>query len=207
MGRTMKRQMAVARPPQDSSPAPAGSVVWSCGPEEVHQQRYQQPPRHHAAREVQRRQARADDVAHAQVSRADGRRGDRRDAADTERIGFRAAAQSDRAPAHLTDMQEEFLAGGKQLEYAEQVHARSEAHVGEEDLGGLAAALPGLVNLGGGHRFGERQFRIVDHHAAQQGDEQNAEDAAHGHQHAGFPVGMLESRTRARLWRSRTRES
>ncbi len=116
IGRTMNRQTAVARPPQDSRAAPAGSVRLSCGPEEVHEQRHQQTPGHHAAREVQRRQPRADDVAHAQIRGADGGRRDRGDAADTDRIGVRGAAQAHHAAAHLADVQEELLAGGEQLE-------------------------------------------------------------------------------------------
>jgi hypothetical protein len=65
---------------------------------------------------------------------------------------------------------------------------RADAHGLEQLLGGVGAALAGLVDLGGGHRLGEGQLGVLHHHAAQQGDEEDAEDAADDHERRGLPV-------------------
>jgi len=72
MGLTMDFQMASVD--EDQSRFLAAREM---GPQEVGQQRHQQAPGQHAAGEVQRSQARPDDVADAQVGRTDrGRRGE-----------------------------------------------------------------------------------------------------------------------------------
>ena len=66
--RSAARCSATRRSPGRASPRrarrPAGYVC-NCGPRKEDQQRNQQSPGDHAAREVQRRQLRSDDVAHA----------------------------------------------------------------------------------------------------------------------------------------------
>jgi len=58
--------------------------------------------------------------------------------------------------------------------------------------------MAGNVNLRGRHRFREGKLAILDHHAAQQGDKQNAERAAHQHQDRRLQIGMLEVENRPR---------
>ncbi len=92
----------------------------------------------------------------------------------------------------VADVHDEVAARREQAELAQQVNDAAETHVAEQNLGGTAALLPGNVNLRGGYRLGEGKLRIFDHHAPQQGDEQNAEHAAHQHQDRRFPVSVLE---------------
>jgi glyoxylate carboligase len=71
----------------------------------------------------------------------------------------------------------------------EEIQNRAEAHGLEQQRGGIAALLARLMDLGRGHRFGERKFGVLHHHAAQQRHEKDAENAANDHQHGRFPVG------------------
>ncbi len=83
---------------------------------------------------------------------------------------------------------------------AEQVHARPDAHVGEENLGGLAAALPGLVNLGGRHRFRETAVRGSSTITRRSSvTNRMPRTPPTSHQRAGFPVGVLEVERRPGL--------
>ncbi len=158
-------------------------------PQEVGQQRHQQAPGQHATGEVQRGQARPDDVADAQVGRTDrGRRGEG-DATYAHVLRIAFGGQLDQTLAHFADAQQHGVAGREDVECAEQVDGGAGAHVPEQDLGGARTLLAGDVDLGGGHRFRERQIGVFHHHAPEQGHEQNAEDAAHQHQGGGFPVG------------------
>ena len=163
---------------------------------EEQNQRHQQAPGDDAAGEVQRSQARSDDVADAKISRADGRRGDGGHRAGGQLRRRGAAAHAHEAGAQVADIDDEVPACAEQAELAEQVNQAAEAHVGEQDLGGAAALLSGLVDLRGGDRLGEGKLGVFDHHAAQQGDEQNAEHSAHQHQDRRFPVGMLKVKYR-----------
>jgi hypothetical protein len=69
--------------------------------EEVDQQRHQQAPGGEAAGEVQRAEPRADDVAHAQIGRSDGRQ---RELGPTAYGGGACAAQLHRALAQLAHL-------------------------------------------------------------------------------------------------------
>jgi hypothetical protein len=87
---------------------------------------------------------------------------------------------------------DEVLAGGEDVDGAEEEGRRSDAHVGEKDLGGFGPLLAGFVNLGRGHGLGEGKVGVLHHHPPQQSDEQDAERTADGHQRHRFPVAIGE---------------
>ncbi len=118
---------------------------------EEQDQRNQQAPGDHAAGEVQRSQTRSNDVADAQVRRADGGRGHggHRPGGQLRRRG--AAAHADKAGSEVADVHDEVPAGAKQAELAEQVNDAAETHVAKQNLGGAAALLSGKVDLRGGY--------------------------------------------------------
>ena len=100
--------------------------------------------------------------------------------------------------AQLTHVDDEIAAGAEQAELAQQIDQSAKSHVGEQNLGGAAALLSGLVDLRCGHRFGERKLGIFHHHAPQQGHKQDAQHSAHQHQHRRLHVGVLKIKDRPR---------
>ena len=165
---------------------------------EEEDQRNQQSPGDDAAGEVQRCQARADDVSDAEIGGADGGRGDRGHGAGGQLRRRHRAAHAHEAGAQVADIHDEIFAGVEQVELAQQVHESAESHVAEKNFGGAAALLSGDVDLRRGDRFREGKLGVFDHHAPQQGHEQNAQRAADQHQDRRFPVGMLEVEHRPR---------
>ena len=159
--------------------------------QEEDEQRDEQTPRHHAAGKIERGQFRPDDVSHADIGRADGGRGERGDTARAEHLLGAQRAQPQRALAQLADAEEEIAVGRENVDHAAQVNQRAEAHVIEQILGGLGAALPGLVNFGCRHRFGKGQLRVFHHRAADEGNEKHAEHGAYQHQRGGFEIGRI----------------
>ena len=81
-------------------------------------------------------------------------------------------------------MQDEVVRGVEDPQVREQLDDGADAHRLEELRGRLPAALARLVDLASRDRFGERQVPVLDHHAAEDGDEEDAEDAADDHQRA-----------------------
>ena len=160
------------------------------GAEEVHEQGREEPPGEDAAGEVERREARADDVADAQVGGVDAGAGDGHGPADVELRRRGIGAEAHEARAHLPDLQDELLAGCEELDNAEGVKEGSEAHGLEEVLGARAPLLAGLVDLGRGPGFGEGEVGVGDHDPAEERDEQDAEKAADEHQERRFDVGV-----------------
>ena len=153
------------------------------GAEEVEQQRHEQAPGQQAAAEVQGRQLRADDVADADVSRRHAGGRDERAAA-----GLGAAGGVD-AQQLVLEGDERLAFGGEQLELLEELDGGADAHGGEQELGPAAlGAAAGLVDLGGGHRFGERQLLVLHHDPPQDGHEQNADETTHQHDGGGLEV-------------------
>ena len=180
-------------PATSAQPPSPGAVGLQLRTQEERQQRHQQSPGEDAAGEVQRAQPRPDDVANAQIRRADGRSGERRHGAGLHRGRARRSRVSLTMlfPSSPTCTRKSLLAANS-VERAQEEHHRPDAHVGEENLGGSGPLLAGLVNLRRRHRFGERQIRIFHHHAPQQRDEQDAQRAAHRHQRHRFPVAVLQ---------------
>ena len=76
----------------------------------------------------------------------------------------------------------------KRLIWASPWMNGADAHRAEQELGAGAAAPPRLVDLGGRDRLGEGQLRVLDHHAPEQRDEHDAEDAAGDHDERGLQV-------------------
>ena len=175
-----------------SDPAFVGGVGGQKGlqlrTQKEHQQWNHQSPNQHAAGKIERRQLRADNVAHPDERRADGGRGNRRDAARAQDVPGSQRAQPERAQAEAPHAEEEVAVRGEALEDAGQIDGRAETHVIEKILGGAGAGLSGLMNLSGRHRFGERQLRIFHHHAPNEGDEQNPQHGADNHERGGFEI-------------------
>ena len=160
------------------------------GPEEEHQQGGEEAPGQEAAGEVEGREAGSDDVADADVGGEDAGPGDGHGAAGPDRRRILGGAQPDETGSDLADLEDEVLAGGEELDDAERVEEGPEPHGLEEELRALAALLPGLVDLGRGDGFGEDQVGIGDHDPAEEGDEEDAEQAADEHQGRGLDVGV-----------------
>ncbi len=177
-------------------------------PEEVGEQRNQQAPGDHAAGEVQRGQARADDVADPEIRRTDRRRGHHACGAHIQLLVVAACGQPDHAAPEVTDPYQEGVAGRKDIERPEEVDQRTAAHVVEQQFRRLRSLLAREVNLRGGHRFRKRQLRIFHHDAPEQRHKQNAEDAANEHQRGRLPVRIrrIESRPGSRNHEGRDRE-
>ena len=151
-----------------------GQIGLDARSEEVNEQWNQQAPGDHAAGEIQRGKARPDDVADAEIGGADGGRVEGGHAAGGDH-GCGGGAADAQAAGHGRNPDQDGAHVPEDVDLAQEVHHRAEAHVGEEDLGGLGALLSGLVNFRGGDGFGEGELGVLDHDAAQQGDEKNAE--------------------------------
>ncbi len=160
--------------------------------QEIHEERHEHAPGEHGSRELQGGEFRSDDVADAEIRRAYGGSGEGRDAAGLDDVGRASRAEADGTGSGLSDVDEEFFFDGEQLHRAEELDDRADADVPEEIAGGFGSALSGLVDFGCGDGFGERQRGVFDHDAADEGDEQDAEDAADDHHRGGLPVGVRE---------------
>ena len=92
-----------------------GQGLASCGPEEVDEQRHEQAPGQDAAGEVQRAEARADDVADAEVGGADGGSGERADAAGRDEARRLGELDEASLPMSLPTLMKKSF-GGEELE-------------------------------------------------------------------------------------------
>ncbi len=195
-GRTMENQTAVATSAHPASPAPLGIVVASCGPRKKISSGTSRPQANTPPAKFKAPEPRSDDVPDAQISRADRRRRERRGAARREGRSVGAAAQLQGARAEFADAHQEILADAEQLDGAEEVDDRADAHVGEQQLGRARASLSRFVDLGRRHRLGEWQLGVFHHYAPEQRDEQNAERSADRHECDRLPVavGDIEDR-------------
>ncbi len=171
-----------------------GSVGWNIGfelrPKKKDHQRNHQAPGQHAACKLDRRQLDANDVAHAEISRAHAGRREHGGASSGQDVRASRRSQANLTVAQTADANVEVRVGGEQAESAQDVHHAANADIPEKIFRGLRAALPGLVNFRRRQRFREGQFWIFHHGAAHQGNEQNAENAAHHDQRGGFPVSI-----------------
>ena len=158
--------------------------------EEIHQQGGEETPGQDTAREVESGQAGPDDVADPDVGRIDARTRNGDGASRAERGGFFFGAQAHEAGPDLAHPDDEVLAGGEELDNAQDVEEGPEPHGLEEELGALAAFLPGLVDLGRGHRFREDEVGVGDHDPAEEGHEEDPQQAADEHQGRGLDVGL-----------------
>ncbi len=101
---------------------------------------------------------------------------------------------SDRAQPHLAAAQELPTPKCKSLSAANKPNrprrytTPPDADIPEKIFSGLRPALSGFVNLRGGQRFREGQFRIFHHAAPHQRNEQHAQNAAHHDQRGRFPI-------------------
>ena len=107
----------------------------------------------------------------------------------TSRVGDVLAVPSrTRLAADRSDLDDELLARGEELDDAQGVEERADPHRGEEVLGPAAPFLAGLVDLGRGDRLGEGQVGIADHDPAEERHEQDAQDAADEEEGRGLQV-------------------
>ena len=158
------------------------------GAHEIDEQRDNYTPGDDAAGEIERSELRPDDVANADEGGLDGGIGEGGRSSYVDGTG---TAELYLADTQGTEQDGEGFFGGEQLHDAEPVDDGSQAHIPEQEARGVGARLAGLVDLGSGHAFGEGQFGVFDHHAADERDEQDAQDGTDHHQHGGFPVGIF----------------
>ena len=179
------------------------AVGWHVCPElrseKKNEQRHHESPGDHAAGELDRGQSNADDVADAEIGGADAGRGKNRSSTGGHNVGAARSAEPNLAVAEASDADVQVGIGGEQAESSEDVNQSANADVPEKIFCGLGAALPGLVNFRGGQRFGEGQLGVFHHAAANQGDEEDAENAADHDQCGGFPVGIGDAKGRPSL--------
>jgi len=76
----------------------------------------------------------------------------------------------------------EVIRGSEDPQSVEAPHDGAHGHRPEELERRLGPFLPGFVDLRGSHRLGERQRRVLDHDAAEDGHEHDAQNAAQDHE-------------------------
>ncbi len=81
------------------------------------------------------------------------------------------AAEADTAGAELANANGEIGVGGEELEAAEEEDDAADAHIPEEEPGGVGTTLAGFMDFGGSDGFGEGEFGVFHHDAADEGDE------------------------------------
>ena len=152
-----------------------GILGQDAGRQEIGDDGHQQAPGDDAAGEVQGAEFGPDDVAHAHVGGADAGGAEQHAAAD---LGLPAVDEVD---GRGLEAHEPFPGGGEELDLHQGLDHSADAHGAEEELGAAAPTGAGLVDLGGGHALGVREFRILHHDAAEQGHEHDAQHAAGEH--------------------------
>jgi hypothetical protein len=131
---------------------------------------------------------RGNDVADADVRRADARGSEYRHA-PVPTPGRRPDLRSAPAPSELSHADEEVPVRGEETKRAEKEDARAERHVIEEVLGGFRPALTRLVDLRSGDRLGVGKLLVLDHHPPHERDEEDSGNDQH-HERRRLPVGV-----------------
>ena len=161
--------------------------LWS---EKEHEERDHESPGEHAAGELDGSQAQPDDVTDAEIGGADAGSGGGAERAGGENMRAPRGPEADLTLFERADIEEKLFVGGEQLEAAQEVEDAADPDIPEKKFGCFGATLAGFVNFGRGDRFRKRKFWIFDHHAADEGDEENPENAADHDEGGGFPISV-----------------